>query len=180
MAERQKHGFNYQVSIIESESLMEDTNYTGKWDAYDPSTDKPTSIKCIGIKGSIDFGDFKRQSEVNNDFVLYIGFWKGSTSNIVEEYKVLISAEKWTSYFGDKTIVSSMLSEMKNISNDHCDDNKWRDFRHKWGQLYGDSIISLRFKRDHKKQKRIQCGISRTNFIETVLKENTIIWQRQK
>ena len=47
---------------------------------------------------------------------------------------------------------------------------KWTDFRKKWTNIYGKSIISLRFKRDHKKQKRIQCGISRNNFINIVLK----------
>jgi len=178
MAERQIHGFNYQRSIIELESLTEDMNYTGKWDAFCLEKEVPVSIKCIGINGSVDFGDLKRQTEVQNDFILYVGFWQKSKSNIVEEYKVLIKKENWDRYFGDKSIIQSMIEEMKGISNSYSDDSKWKEFRNKYIKLYGDSIISLRFKRDHKKQKRIQCGITRKNFMEVVLKDNEVIWKR--
>lgn len=34
MAERQAHGFDYQKRIIKDETLTEDVNYTGKWDAF--------------------------------------------------------------------------------------------------------------------------------------------------
>ena len=64
---------------------------------------------------------------------------------------------------------------MSTISNDHSDDKKWTEFRKRYTKLYGKSVIALRFKRDHKSQKRIQCGISYTNFIKVVLKENTIL-----
>jgi hypothetical protein len=175
MAERQKHGFNYQSMVIIKESLIEDENYTAKWDAYNPNINKPASIKCIGVSGSVDFGDFKRQTEVDSDFILYVGFWKGKKDNIVEEYKILIKKENWDKYFGNKSIISEMLSEMKKISNDRSDDLKWKNFRKKYSELYGSSIISLRFKRDHKKQKRIQCGISKRKFIDVVLKENIVL-----
>ena len=175
MAERQIHGFNYQRKVIDNNILVEDDKYTGKWDAYNESLSIPASIKCIGVKGSIDFGDFRRQTQVDTDFILYVGFWQGKKDNIVEEYKVLISKEKWLSYFGDTNIINEMLSEMSEISNDRSDDNKWKQFRLKWKEKYGDSIISLRFKRDHKKQKRIQCGITKTNFLNVILKENQIL-----
>jgi hypothetical protein len=178
MAERQVHGFDYQKRIIEDETLTEDVNYTGKWDAFSSESKLPVSIKCIGINGSVDFGDFRRQTEIVSDFILYVGFWKKSKSNVIEQYKVLIKKEKWDSYFGDKSIISSMMEDMKDISNDHSDDPKWKDFRDKYSKLYGNSIISLRFKRDHKKQKRIQCGITRKNFIEVVLKDNELMWKK--
>jgi hypothetical protein len=76
---------------------------------------------------------------------------------------------------GDITIIQEMLDEMSTISNDKSDDSKWKQFRLKWKERYGNSIISLRFKRDHKKQKRIQCGISRNNFLEVILKENQLL-----
>ena len=64
---------------------------------------------------------------------------------------------------------------MKLITNNHSDDSKWKIFREKYTKLYGDSIISLRFKRDHKTQKRIQCGIAYKNFINTILIENEVL-----
>lgn len=171
--ERQIHGFNYEQKIVNENNLVKTTNYTDKWDTFEGET--PASIKCIGVKASIDFGDFKRQSNVDSDFILYVGFWSGKKDNIVEEYKVLISKEKWNSYFGDVTIISNMLSEMKSISNDKSDDGKWKLFREKYKALYGKSIVSLRFKRDHKSQKRIQCGITKKNFLEVVLKDGVIL-----
>jgi hypothetical protein len=175
MAERQAHGFNYQKKIVEREILTESVGYTDKWDAYNSNLKRNVSIKCISKKGSIDFGDFKRQTMVDEDFILYVGFWQSKKDNVVEEYKVYITAEKWKSYLGDITIIQEMLDEMSTISNDKSDDSKWKQFRLKWKERYGNSIISLRFKRDHKKQKRIQCGISRNNFLEVILKENQLL-----
>jgi hypothetical protein len=177
MAERQKHGFEYEDFIINENNLIKEENYTAKWDTFEVynGVKTPVSVKCIGFNSSIDFGDLKRQTEVNQDFILYIGFWKGKKNNIVEEYKVLINKDVWNSYFGNKTIIQSMLDELKGISNDYSDDDKWKEYRKKWKAMYGESIISLRFKRDHKKQKRIQCGITKKNFLNIVLKENNII-----
>ena len=173
--ERQAHGFLHQEKIIKNENLIENCNYTGKWDGFNEKHNLPASIKCISIKGSIDFGDFRRQTEVDTDFILYIGFWKGKKDNITEEYKVLIKKENWQKYFGDKSITDKMLIELKSISNDKSGDGEWKQYRNKYKKLYGKSVISLRFKRDSKKQKRIQCGITKKNFIEVILKENTIL-----
>jgi hypothetical protein len=176
--ERQKHGLDYETKIITENKLIKNTNYTGKWDSYEG--DKPVSVKCVGVNGSIDFGDFKRQTEVKEDFLLYIGFWqynKNKEKVVIEEYKLLIKYEDWMSYLGNIDIIDDMLKEMKYISNDKIDDDKWKKFRSKYTKLYNynkKSIIKLRFKRDHKKQKRIQCGISNKNFRNIILKDNII------
>jgi hypothetical protein len=182
MAERQKHGFEYEDLKINENGLIKEENYTAKWDTFEiyNGIKTPVSVKCISLNSSIDFGDFKRQSEVDEDFILYVGFWKDKKDNIVEEYKVLINKDIWNSYFGNKTIIQSMLDEMKGISNKYSDDDKWKVYRNKYKDLYGKSIVSLRFKRDHKKQKRIQCGITKPNFVNKVIKDNFIIFKSLK
>lgn len=179
MAERQRHGFEYEEAKMSQNGLIKEENYTAKWDTFEilDGVKIPVSIKCIGINSSIDFGDFKRQSQVDQDFILYVGFWKGQKTNIVEEYKVLINKDIWNSYFGNKEIIEEMLLEMKEISNDYSDDGKWRSFRNKYKEMYGKSIVSLRFKRDHKKQKRIQCGITKPNFLNIILRDNLVLSQ---
>lgn len=137
--------------------------------------DIPVSIKCCKLKSSIDFGDLKRQINITNNFILYVGFWKIDKYKIYQEYKLLIKKQYWTNYFGNVNIISDMLNDMKNISNNKIDDNNWKRFIYKYKELYGNSIISLRFKRDHKKQKRIQCGIMYNNFIYNILKDNEIL-----
>jgi hypothetical protein len=173
--ERQSHGFDYQTDIIIKESLNADPFYTGKWDAYNATFSLPVSVKCIGYKNSIDFGDFIRQTQVDTDFILYLGLWKDKKDNIIQEYKIIIKKDIWLSYFGDTSITKIMIEEMKGISNDRSDDSKWKEFRNKYKKLYGDSIVSLRFKRDHKKQKRIQCGINMTNFVNLVVGQSISI-----
>ena len=86
MAERQKHGFDYQNKIILKEKLIGDYHYSDKWDAFDPKYNLPCSIKCIGIENSIELGDFKRQQNIDYDFILYVGFWQKTKTNIIEEY----------------------------------------------------------------------------------------------
>ena len=179
MAERQEHAFEYESRIILENNIIKSEGYTDKWDAFE--NDIPVSVKNIKLNSGVDFGDFKRQTLLNQDFYLYVGFWQTDKTNIVKEYKILISFENWKKYFGDITIISDMIGEMKQISNDRSDDGKWKEFRKKWNLLYKKSnnnpVITLRFKRDHKKQKRIQCGISSSKF-KKLIDENQIIWQR--
>ena len=179
MAERQVHGFDYQNELdLLNENLILSTEYIGKWDGYENfnGIKYPASIKCIKEKASIDFGDIKRISKIDEDFILYVGFWLDkNTKKAVKHYKVLINKENWKKYLGDVSILDALFAEMKTISNDYSDDKKWTEFRKRYNKLYGKSIIALRFKRDHESQKRIQCGITYPNFIKIILKENTIL-----
>lgn len=158
--ERQYHGFNYEAGIINKFNLNKTKNYTGKFDAYE--NDIPVSIKCIKQGGSVDFGDLKRQFNLNESFYLYIGFWKNDKNNIVEEYKIFINIIKWKTLFGN--IDNNMFDELVSITNNVTDDEKWKFYIKKWKAFYGKGTIQPRFKRDHKSQKRIQCGISYKNF----------------
>lgn len=180
MAERQAHAFDYEKRIIFDNNIIKNENYTGKWDATENG--KPVSIKMAKKGSSVDFGDFRRQTLLTEDFLLYVGFWSGQKDNVIEEYKILVSVDNWKKYFGNVSILDNMLSEMKQISNDHSDDKKWTEFRKKYDKLYkinnNKPIIALRFKRDHKAQKRIQCGIANSN-LKQILKENTIIYEKK-
>ena len=73
--ERQIHGFNYEQKIVNENNLVKTTNYTDKWDTFEGET--PASIKCIGVKASIDFGDFKYQIDAFNRTILTYKILKG-------------------------------------------------------------------------------------------------------
>ena len=49
-------------------------------------------------------------------------------------------------------------------ADDYSDDGKWEKFRLKYKELWGDSILQPRFKRDHGIQKRLQVGITHKNL----------------
>ena len=131
----------------------------------------PWQIKCIKQGSSIELGDYFRNKKKDTDFILHIGFWKDKKDNIIEEHTLLIDYKKWNNLFEFK--YDDMLkSLLKNISNDKCDDNKWKrkcsEIKQLWNKM--DRKIQLRFKRDHKKQKRIQCAINKKDFYDYFLR----------
>jgi hypothetical protein len=168
MAERQVHGFLYEKKCFADFPWWTSNSdkYTDKWDGYDTELQKPVSIKCIQKGASVEFGDMFRMASINEDWILQVGFWEGKKTNIVEEYTIEIDKDDWQCLISDVEVFKKTKKEMDDISNDYSDDEKWNKFRLKYKKLWGESILQPRFKRDHKKQKRIQCGITYNNLKE--------------
>ena len=64
------------------------------------------------------------------------------------------------------------------VSNNKEDDNKWKTLMNEGKQLWKNktpNLISPRFKRDHKNQKRIQCAITNKNFYNYFLPKFEVI-----
>jgi hypothetical protein len=169
LGERQKHGFDYEREVIERYSLMKSKNYTAEYDAYYNGI--PVQIKCIKHGCAIEMGDYKRNSRKKDDFILIIGFWKGKEHKIIKEIVLYIDHEKFNEQlrFGDENLYHKIIAEMNLITNLKVDDEKWKQFCKKYKGLWPiTSLFSIRFKRDHKKQKRIQCAIPWKNFVTFV------------
>lgn len=166
---RQQHGFEFEKNIIDEYKLETTSDYTHKYDAYYKKI--PIQIKCIKYGCSIDLADYTRNKSKKEDFILVIGFWKNTKENIVKTYSLYIDHKKYVeqmSFEYDKV----MISDMKLITNLKVDDDNWKTFCKKYKDLYPScNMIKLRFKRDHKTQKRIQCSISWKNFNNWFLKE---------
>jgi hypothetical protein len=175
MAERQVHGFKYEEKCFKNNPHWNSNSdeYTAKWDAFDTIEQKPVSIKCIQLGASIDFGDIFRMSSIDEDFILQVGFWADEKDNIVEEYTINISKQEWSKIIGNIDFFHQAKKEMAEITNDYEDDPKWAAFRIKCKKQWGDSILQPRFKRDHKNQKRIQCGITYNNLIENFVNKGS-------
>lgn len=166
---RQMHGFLYESKIIQKYSLVKSRCHTSKYDAY-TKDGIPVQIKCIKNRTSISFGDFQRNQNHSAPFILIIGFWQSSNCDIIKEHVLLIDHGIFSRelYF---LRTEEMLEEMKKISNNRKDDADWKQFRQKWKSNYPKkNLISLYFKRDHKIQTRIQCGISYKKFTSRFLK----------
>jgi hypothetical protein len=71
---RQLHGFEFEDYIITKFGLTKSKSYTSEYDAYEKGV--PVSIKYIKEKGSIDLGDYFRNANKKQDFIMYVGFWK--------------------------------------------------------------------------------------------------------
>ena len=164
MSERQVHGFKYEDIIIKKFNLIKEKNYTHKWDAYDKNS-LPWQIKCIKQGSSIELGDYSRNSVIDKKFILHIGFWKDKKNNIVEEHNLEIDYKSWNELF-KFSYKKDLKLLIEDITNERRDDEKWKKECKRIKQLWNnvDRKIQLRFKRDHKKQKRIQCAINKRDF----------------
>jgi len=170
MAERQQHGFIYQDKYILKNNLTEEKNYTHKNDAYDKNN-IPYQIKTIKKNSSIDMGDIFRNANKNEDFYLVVGFWENKKTNIVEEKKLFIDHKKWNSILNFQEY-DKLKDWIKNkVSNDRNYDNQWKKEMKIWKEKFGERKINIRFKRDHKKQRRIQCAINNKIFYSYFVKE---------
>lgn len=169
MGERQKHGFKFEENIINKYGMVGNTLYTSQWDAY--YKEIPVSIKTKKLGGAIEMADFFRNAEVDEDFILVVGFWEGNKDNIVEEHTVYINKNYWKSQFNEE-LVEDFRGIFDGITNSYDDDVKWKKRMNSAKELWKNtkSDINVNFKRDHKKQKRVQCSIKNSMFYEVYTK----------
>lgn len=174
MKERQLHGFKFE-EYIKNKYPIEDysESYTSKWDGVYKGI--PVSIKTKKIGGAIEMADFFRMSSIGTQFILIVGFWEGNKDEIVEEHTLLINKGFWINQF-DFGLVEEFKSIFEGISNRKEDDALWKirreDAVNKWKDK--ESIINVHFKRDHKRQKRVQCSIKNKEFYNVLVKHYTI------
>jgi hypothetical protein len=108
-------------------------------------------------RNEICLSDYRINANTSTDFILHIAFYKEKNKfPNVEEYTLYIKHEIYTDLFKLNDI-NNIRKEFSIISNDKSDDAKFKVFRNKYKN--SNNIIQVRFKRDHKKQKRIQAAI---------------------
>lgn len=97
---------------------------------------------------------------------MLVGFWKDQKDNIVEEHLLKIKGNEYHQMFSEN-YTDRLHNLLDNITNDKSDDAKWKEqitsIRNDW-KNDTPNLIRLRFKRDHKSQKRIQCAINNKDF----------------
>jgi hypothetical protein len=166
---RQQHGFDFERTIIDAYNLERTNEYHHKYDAYYKKI--PVQIKCIKFGNTVDLASYSRNRAKTEDFILVIGFWKNTKENIVKRYILYIDHKKYIEQM-KFDYCKNMSSDIKLITNLKVDDVKWKTFCKKYKDLYPRcNMIRIRFKRDHKLQKRIQCSITWKNFNNWFLNE---------
>lgn len=169
MAERQKHGLDFENLCESKYGIKLSDKYTDKFDGT--FNDLPVSIKCTKQGAEIDMADYFRNFEITEDFYLIVGFWKNKKNNIVDTKFLKINGSEYHSLFYNN-INSKFKDLLKNITNDYSDDLKWKEEIKNLKKEWIDNtpnLIRPRFKRDHQKQKRIQCAISNKDFFDHFL-----------
>lgn len=179
MAERQWHGFTFEKYVEENYGVnREGKKYTDKWDGE--LNNHPVSIKHIKKGNAIDLADLFRQASIDEDFYLIVDFYETLTVSDSDEIHILyIPKEAWKSYFMplDK-FEKKFRNALDSVTNSPEDDAKWTELRtdcvNYWKQNTN-KCITVNGKRDHKKQKRWQCSINKTNFYKEFLPKYEIV-----
>ena len=153
-SERQGHGFKYEDEFIKKYNLIKSYNYIAKFDGH---CEFPVQIKYMQARNEICLSSFKNNIDIKDDFILHIAFYKEKNElPNIEDYTLYIKHEIYTNLFKVYDF-DKIQKELSLISNNKSDNAKFKSFR----LLYknSDNIIQIRFKRDHKKQIRIQAGL---------------------
>lgn len=175
--ERNYHGFAFEKYIIERFHLIKNNSYTAKWDGF--INDIPVSIKHIKKNNAIDLGDLFRQASIVEEFFLIVGFYNNSQDFDNDDIYILhFFPYDWHLYFMDlKDFEEKFKKSLDSVSNDKADDVKWTALRKECINFWKNNTsgyISVNGKRDHKKQKRWQCSINKTNFFKIFIPKYTI------
>lgn len=204
MSARQQHGFDIQREVIEALDGVQEHFYTASYDGLSTSdSNEQIEIKSAKYGAPIELADYFRnrdkhllQNHSVSEFILAVNFYDNETKAIIENNLFYIPLTWWSWHFRSPDGFDASLSEfMRTITNSHDDDNRWTEgrlkftevwdnywqtslrqkFSEQWGFDIPDRLIRLRFKRDHKKQKRVQCAIRNKDYYRYIVPQ---IWNK--
>lgn len=152
--------------------------YTQKWDIPAEINRRhgglPVNPKAIKYRTPVDLGDALRQFDINEPFILVIGYWvqEGKEKRIVNIIAPVVTPETLRRLWGDVTRAD--LERLDDLIKDRSLD--YREVRQQAQALkkqppYNTSIITLNPKIDSKGQRRLQCSLSFTKVFKYLAPE---------
>ena len=151
--ERQSFGFIYQKLFCQKNNLIEDKNYTGKFDTK--INNYNCQIKTYKNNSELMMADPFRYLENKEDFVPVVAN-RNEYNEVISERKVLIKNDKFQSFLKEQKFeerANYCREVLSSASNDYSDDVRFKELMKKEKESRKGSIINMQAKRDHKKQK---------------------------
>lgn len=175
MAEVQQHGFDFENWIKETFFAEFSVSYSNKRDIPAEfnileSVPKhfrnlPVSIKTCKNRSPRGFGDALRQFEIDEDFLLIVGFWQQNedNKNFVSVKAVKIKVQDWKNLFYPlkEKDIKLLDSKMKNRETHY---NEVRKLAKETKKSFAKTKIVLNPKIDSKLQRRLQCSLPFKTF----------------
>ena len=135
--------------------------------------DGPVSIKVAkwksGKSGKVDFGDARRQFQIDQTFTLVVGFWEqdGLRKRVVKIVPVVIKPELWDSLwtpiqFAD---LKRLDEQIKDRTIDYVEARRLAKATVKMPP-FTESIFRANRKIDSTGQRRLQCTLTQKNFLD--------------
>jgi hypothetical protein len=115
-------------------------------------------------------GSSTRILNINEDFLLYVRFYRQSVVDV--EYLIYIDIDKWKKLAPDIETNKKLILMMKDSK---YDEEKWKDFLNYKKSIESDSVLKFAPKRSKSTgSTRMQCSIRYYDFIKTIL--NNFDW----
>ncbi len=141
-------------------------SYTQKWDipaaANTAHGGVPANPKAIKHGTPVDLGDALRQFDIDEPFMLILGFWRqeGDRKRIVNIVAPVITPEQWRRLWGPVTRAD--LERLDAVIKDRSLD--YREARRRAQEMknappFNQAVIVLNPKIDSKTQRRLQCSL---------------------
>lgn len=169
--EVQRHGLVF-------ESWVRDTffdgykpaSYTQRWD-IPAATNKhhggiPVNPKAAKYGTAVDLGDALRQYEIDEPFLLIVGFWQqdGDVKRLVNILAPEISPALWRKLWGPVTYADLLrLDALIKDTGPSVEETRQRALQIKNSPPFTEAVIQVNPKIDTRGQRRLQCSIRFTD-----------------
>lgn len=166
-AEEQRHGYVFEKWVRDTffdGYVLE--NYTQLWDVPKDKNKNyggiPVQIKMTKYGTAVDLGDALRQFQIDENFLLIIGYWKqeGDKKRIVNLVPIVVESKLWRRLW--QPIEWQDLKTLDAVIKDRTRD--YKDVRadakkHKRRAPFSQAQMVLNPKIDSKTQRRLQCSL---------------------
>ena len=182
MVEVQAHGFSFEKWVRDHFFGGYSGTYMQKWDVppdqnLHPAVPEqfhhlPISIKTAKLGSPVGLGDVLRQRQINQDFLMIVGFWEQRTKSekwIVDIGCAHFLAKDWQILWGQLTLaeIQQVDGVVKNMG-EHYSTVRAKAQQWKRQPVVGSSTLVINPKIDSKTQRRIQCSLPFRMFWNTV------------
>lgn len=178
--EVQRHGLKFENWINDTFFEGHRPDYTEKWDVSAEVNKNhggiPVNPKAIRNRTSVDMGDALRQFEIDEPFLLVIGYWEqdGDYKNFVNIIAPRVEPETWRKLWEPITLED--LEKLDAVIKDR--DLDYREARRLAQEIKGkppftEAIMVVNPKIDSRGQRRLQCSIRFRDVFEYLAPEKS-------
>jgi len=172
--EVQHHGLVFEKWVRDSFfGGYQPAGYTQKWDipasANTAHGGVPANPKAVKYGTPVDLGDALRQYEIDEPFLLLVGFWRqdGDRKRIVHLAAPLITPEKWRELWTPVTHADLQKLDALIKDRSHTPEQARKlALKMKNSPPFNRSVIQVNPKIDTKDQRRLQCSIRFADFFQ--------------
>ena len=170
--EVQRHGLVFEQWVRDTFfDGYKPASYTQRWDI--PAVENknhggvPVNPKAVKYGAAIDLGDALRQYEIDEPFLLIVGFWEqdGDQKRIVNIAAPLIHPELWRKLWGSVTYADLLrLDALIKDQGPSVEEVRQRALKMKSAPPFSESVIQVNPKIDTRGQRRLQCSLRFADF----------------